>query len=67
MYADDTTLFCGISNIQNLEITLNAELLKITDWLEVDKLSLSASKTKCMVFHSDKKIVRYTKLFINDV
>ena len=67
MYADDTTLFCDINNIQNLEITLNAELLKVTDWLAANKLSLNASKTKFMVFHSDKKIVRYPKLFINDV
>ena len=67
MYADDTTLFCDINNIQNPEITLNAELLKITDWLAANKLSLNASKTKFMVFHSHKKIVRYPKLFINDV
>ena len=67
MYADDTTLFCDINNIQNLEITLNAELLKIVDWLAANKLSLNASKTKFMAFHSDKKIVRYPKLFINDV
>ena len=40
---------------------------KITDWLAANKLSLNASKTKFMVFHSDKKIVRYPKLFINDV
>ena len=31
MYADDTTLFCDINNIQNLEITLNIELLKNSD------------------------------------
>ena len=37
MYADDTTLFCDINNIQNLEIILNAELLKITDWLAANK------------------------------
>ena len=67
MYADDTSLFCDINNIQNPEITLNAELLKITDWLAANKLSLNASNTKFMVFHSDKKIVRYPKLFINDV
>ena len=30
-------------------------------------LRQNASKTKFMVFHSDKKIVRYPKLFINDV
>ena len=67
MYADDTTLFCDIDNIQNLEITLNAELLKITDWLAAHKLSLNASKTKFMVYHSNKKIVMYPKLLINNV
>ena len=67
MYANDTTLFCDIDNIQNLEITLNADLLKITDWLAANKLSLNASKTKFMVFCSDKKIVMYPKLLINDV
>ena len=66
MYADDVTSFCDINNIQNLEITLSAELLKIVDWLAANKLSLNASKTKCMVFHSDKKIVMYPKLLIND-
>ena len=67
MYADDTTLFCDINNIQNLKITLNAELRNITDWLAANKLSLNTSKTKFMVFHSDKKIVMYPKLLINDV
>ena len=67
MYADDTTLFCDINNIQNLEITLNAEFLKSTDWLAANKLSLNASKTKFMILHSDKIIVMYPKLLINDV
>ena len=31
IYADDTTLFFNINTIKNLEISLNAELLKITD------------------------------------
>ena len=31
---------------------INAELTKISDWLAVNKLSLNASKTKFMVFHS---------------
>ena len=67
MYADDATLLCDINNIQNLEITLNAELLKITDWLAANKISLNASKTNFMVFHSDEKIVMYPKLLINGV
>ena len=68
MYADDTTLFCDINNIQNLEITLNIELFKITDWLSANiKLSLNAKKTKFIVFHSNEKIVMYSKLLIHDV
>ena len=66
MYVDDTTLFCDINKLQNLEITLN-ELRKITDWLAANKLSLDANKTNFMVFHSDQKIVIYPKLLINDV
>ena len=31
---------------------INAELLKISDWLAVNKLSLNASKAKFMVFHN---------------
>ena len=55
MYADDTTLFCDINNIPDVEHSLNAELSKITDWLASNKLSLDANKTKFMVFHFHKK------------
>ena len=65
MYADDTTLFCDINSIPDVEYSLNAELIKITDWLSANKLSLNANETKFMVFHSDKKTVPYTKLHIN--
>ena len=65
MYADDTTLFCDINSIPDAEHSLNAELSEITDWLAANKLSLNANKTKFMVFHSDKKTVRYLKLHIN--
>ena len=40
---------------------------KITDWLSVNKLSLNANTTKCMVFHSDKKKVLHPKLFIDEI
>ena len=67
MYADDTTLFCDINSIPDAEQSLNAELSKITDWLAANKLFLNANKTKFMVFHSDKKTVRYPKLHINAI
>ena len=67
MYADDTTLFCDINGNPADEHLLNMELCKITDWLSANKLSLNVNKTKCMIFHSDKKTVLYPKLFIDDI
>ena len=45
IYADDTTPFCDINIIADVEHSLNAELNKITDWLAANKLSLNANKT----------------------
>ena len=67
MYADDTTLFCDINGNPADEHVLNTELCKITDWLSANKLSLNVNKTKCMVFHSDKKKMLYPKLFIDAI
>ena len=67
MYADDTTRFCDINGNPADEHLLNMELYKITDWLSANKLSLNDNKTKCMIFHSDKKTVLYPKLFIDDI
>ena len=66
MYADDTTLYCDIHGVPNIQHLLNAELSKISDWLAANKLSLNVSKAKLMIFHSDKKKVLYPKLFINN-
>ena len=55
MYTDDTTLFCDINGNPADEHLLNKELSRIRDWLSANKLSLNVHKTKCRVFHSDKK------------
>ena len=40
MYADDTTLYCNIN--QNVsEVAINHELLKVSQWLAANKLSLN--------------------------
>ena len=60
MYADDTTLFTTINCFENNEHPnqyINNELSKISEWLIVNKLSLNASKTKCMVFNMPQKKV----------
>ena len=59
-YADDTTLFCTLSklvNAQNInpDITINIELAKINEWLEINKLSINLKKSKFMIFHAHSK------------
>ena len=51
MYADDTTLYCSISQNIDKEV-INAELMKLWDWLGA----------KYMVFHISKKNVIYPNL-----
>ena len=65
MYADDTTLYCNLSNNTN-ENDLNSELKKISEWLGSNKLSLYAQKTKLIVFHSMQRKVKYPVLTINN-
>ena len=44
MYADDTTLYCNINQNIGDEI-INAELMKLWEWLGANKLSLNIAKT----------------------
>lgn len=63
IYAGDTTLlsirgnFTSNPTMKSTLNQINAELIKITDWLGVNKLSLNASKTK-MSFHSKQRILK---------
>ena len=61
MYADDTTLYCNINQDIGEEV-INAELLKLWEWLGENKLSLNIAKTKYMVFHTSKRNVIYPNL-----
>ena len=74
LYADDTSLIEPIctftSDLKNAEEASNAindELLLITDWLSLNKLSLNAKKTKMMIFHHRQRKISNLKLniFIN--
>ena len=61
LYADDTTItspLCSFTHGGNDDIgvvrvaLINLELLKILDWLAVNKLSLNVQKTKFIIFHN---------------
>ena len=67
---DDITFFCNFNN-NNLndpnitEEALNEELKLVTQWFNTKQLSLNVGKTKFMVFHSARKVVKYPVLVIN--
>ena len=56
LYADDATLFTTIeysirTRMSNIDESLNNELSHVFKWLVINRLSLSTSKNKFMVFH----------------
>ena len=58
MYADDTTLYCNIN--QNVsEVAINNELLKVSQCLATNKLSLNVGKPNSWFF-----ILYIIKLFV---
>ena len=68
MYAaDDTTLFCDFDNVNVTEETIHYELVKLTEWLACNQLSLNVNKAKFMVFHSIRKNINYPTLSINGI
>ena len=58
MYADDTSLTSILkvfNHSENLNKNINNELLRISVWLKLNKLSLNVQKTKFMIFHNRQK------------
>jgi len=49
MFADDTLIYCMGKNGDAIVENLNFEMLEVKKWLDGNKLSLNAEKTKCMV------------------
>lgn len=68
IYADDTTLFTTLNynNVNDTQHNINDELQLISDWLKLNKLSLNASKTKAMLFHSPQRQISNPTIFIDD-
>ena len=65
LYADDTTLtspLCSFTHrahndVSHISLQINSELLKISDWLTINKLSLNVEKTKFMVFDNHQRVI----------
>ena len=50
MLADDTNLFCSNKEIKPLFLKANLELGRISEWFQVNKLSLNEDKTRFTLF-----------------
>ena len=50
LFADDSNLFISHRNIDTLVEMVNSELILVSNWFRVNKLSLNLNKTKYMLF-----------------
>ena len=74
-YADDTTLSSTIQYLNangngindTFETVVNYELSKISEWLNINKLSLNTEKTKFMICHQPHKKIRIPEILIDNV
>ena len=57
MYADDTVLYYFAKEPHLLEEALNDDLLRVTQWLHGNKLTLNLTKMKSMIIGSNRKLV----------
>ena len=53
-FADDTTVFASDSDINNIDATVNRELVGIDNWLKANRLSLNDSQTSYMMISNRK-------------
>ena len=49
-FADDTNLLYANKNLKSLEKTVNNELVRVSDWLNTNKLTLKAKKSNLVIF-----------------
>ena len=52
LFADDTNIFLESNDLKSLEKTMNKELLKLYEWLCINRLSLNITKTNFVIFHA---------------
>ena len=65
-FADETTVFITGKNIPNLITVTNNELLKLSEWMNVNKLSLNVKKTKYMLFCMKKPHKEGGNILLNE-
>ena len=67
-YADDTSVFLEAESVREMELKVNADLVKMHSWLCSNKLSLNASKSSYMLFTNkiipNDIIIKFTSIYL---
>ena len=62
LFADDTNIFYSSSCFEELQITVNKDLKKVSKWLHANRLALNNDKTNFTIFQSVGKLIPYTPI-----
>ena len=62
IYADDTALHCTGSSPEDVECKLQSDLDTLSKWFVINKLRVNVTKTKVMLFTSNRSRYKHTKL-----
>ena len=56
LYADDTAIFFEGDDEEQLQKSVNEEMLKINNWMQINKLSLNMNKTVGQLYSNNSKV-----------
>ena len=63
-FADDTFIIYDSKKPKTIETIINTELKQVVKWLRLNRLSLNASKTELIFFHSKRHTLNYDDISI---
>ena len=59
LFADDTSIIYANNNLRTLELTVNSELAKVSEWLKANKLTLNIKKSNYIIFRPRQKTMPF--------
>ena len=65
LFADDTNIYYDSDDLVDIEKTVNQELRKLSQWLNVNRLALNVGKTNFVIFRANKRIYHNVTLVLN--
>ena len=67
LFADDTNILYADKNIKTMETTVNNELIKVSNWLTANRLTLNIKKSNFVIFRPyQKRMTMKVNIIIHD-